>query len=111
MPRRIAPNLLNTLADPAEFELRLFYRGHESAAKGDPAPDPAKHGPVQFDDHYNCIFWLDEHEHKAAATAAAQAKTDADASATTAKAAESTAKAKAQADRLAAHEGDLPPTP
>ncbi|MBS0196819.1 MAG: hypothetical protein JSR77_08680 [Planctomycetes bacterium] len=77
MARRIAPNLRNTLADPAEYELRLFYRGHESLAKGAAAPaddpndkrpklasDNSRHGPVQYDDNYKCLWWLDEFDHK-----------------------------------------------
>lgn len=77
MARRIAPNLRNTLADPAEYELRLFFRGHESLAKGAAAPaddpkdkrpkltsDNSRHGPVQYDDHFRCVWWLDEFDHK-----------------------------------------------
>ncbi|MBL9002488.1 MAG: hypothetical protein JNK25_15260 [Phycisphaerae bacterium] len=77
MARRIAPNLRNTLADPAEYELRLFFRGHESLAKGAPPPaddpndkrpkltsDASRHGPVQYDDHFRCVWWLDEFDHK-----------------------------------------------
>jgi len=55
MIRRIAPNLLNTLADPAEYELRLFYRGTSRRPRGPGAPGD-KHGPVQFDDKYRCVF-------------------------------------------------------
>ena len=74
MARRVAPNILNTLADPAEYELKLFYRGHEHIAA--PAADDARpkldsdsslHGAPAHDANYKCIFWLDEHDHKAKA--------------------------------------------
>jgi hypothetical protein len=74
MARRVAPNIVNTLADPAEYELRLFYRGHEhiaTPAADDARPkldaDDSRHGVPAADNDYRCVFWLDEHDHKAKA--------------------------------------------
>ncbi|MBX3410111.1 MAG: hypothetical protein KF859_09530 [Phycisphaeraceae bacterium] len=114
MARRIAPNLRNTLADPAEYEVRLFYRGHESRFATDPAPaedpndprpklvsDDSRHGPPLYDDNYRCLWWLDEHDHQAHAASHAAEHQAAQVQAVQAKAAQVQAASRVPPAKLA----------